>query len=56
VHQFVTRESFVYDVGAKSRVIDEQKLFRGFALFIILLNNAASSSYGLKWNVSSMAV
>jgi hypothetical protein len=55
VHQFVTRGSFVYDVGVKNRDIDVQKLFRGFPL-IIILNDAASSLYGLKWNGSSMAV
>jgi len=56
VHQFIIRGSFVYDVDAKNREINAQKLFRGVALIVILLNNAASSSCGLKWNGSSMAV
>jgi hypothetical protein len=45
VHKLVTRESFVYDVGAKIRDINVQKLFRGFAFIIILLYDAASISY-----------
>jgi hypothetical protein len=55
VHQFVTREIFV-DVGAKNSGSCVQTLFRGLALVLIIRIDPASSSYGLMWNGSSIAV